>query len=78
MELFEKLRRYYYRRKAIRALKRRYRLDSMCDEIMKDWVTACIIERRQEGRRKELIEAQTKIKEEELFLKWLKTLKYNG
>jgi hypothetical protein len=34
---------------------------------MKEWITACIIERKMEGRRKELIESQSGIKEKELF-----------
>jgi hypothetical protein len=42
---------------------------------MKEWTTACIIDRQQEFRRKELIELQSAIKEKELFIKWLQSLK---
>ena len=42
---------------------------------MKEWITDCIVERKQEGRRKEFVDKQAEIKEKELFLKWLRAQK---
>ena len=73
--MLKKFNDWYYNKKAIRGLRKKYLLDLACDYIMKDWISACIIERKQEFRRKELVEKQAEVKEKELFLKWLKTLK---
>lgn len=72
-EYISSLREWYYHKKALNGLKKKYYLELEVDKILKDWITACIIERRQENRRKELIESQSKVKEDELFIKWLKT-----
>jgi hypothetical protein len=66
---------WYFRKRAIYGLRRKYALDLAVEQLLKDWITACIIERKQEGRRQELIDAQGKIKESELFVKWLKEQK---
>jgi hypothetical protein len=62
---------FYYNWKAKRLLTQKYLLDIAIEEYMKDWVTDCIISRKQEFRRKELVEAQNNISESQLFLKWL-------
>jgi hypothetical protein len=72
-KLWNRLVQWYYRKKAIRGLRRKYLLDIEIDRLMKDWVTACIIDRKQEGRRKELIDSNLAIKEKEMFIKWLNT-----
>lgn len=61
------------RKKAIFALKRKYVLDIQVKTLLKEWVTACILERKQEGRRQELTDSIKEIQELELFYKWLKT-----
>lgn len=63
----------FYRWKALRGLRRKYRLDIEVNKVLKDWITACIIDRKQEFRRKELIDAQANLKESELFYKWVKS-----
>ena len=63
------------RKYAIWGFRRKCALDMGVKTILKEWITACIIERKQEGRRKELLEAQNEIKEIELFAKWLKEQK---
>lgn len=61
------------REKALKALIKKYEMDLAVDLVLQDWITACIIERKQEGRRKELVEIQQKIKEMEVFIMYLKT-----
>ena len=73
--MFKKIQKWCYRKKAIFGLRKKYRLEMAVDEVLKDWITACIIDRKQEGRRQELIDSQKKLKEEELFYKWLMNLK---
>lgn len=73
--MIEKIIKFVYRRKALKGLIKKYRLEISVDSILKDWITFSIIDRKQENRRKELIEAQGKEKETELFYKWLKTQK---
>lgn len=63
----------YYKWKAKRGLIKKYYLDIAVEEILKDWITECIINRKQEFRRKELVEAQNNISESQLFLKWLRS-----
>lgn len=62
---------YYYQKRALWGLKRKYNLDVAVDRILRDWISECILHRKQEGRRKELTDTITAIKEKELFLKWL-------
>lgn len=66
---------WLYRKWALHGLKRRYLKEMAIDTVLKEWVTDCIIERKQEGRRKELVELQNKLKESEIFYKWLLTKK---
>ena len=66
---------WWYRKWGLHGLKKKYREDIAVDYILKDWITECIINRKQEGRRNELIDSQKKISEEELFYKWLKSQK---
>lgn len=66
---------WFYRKWALRGLRAKYRKEMALDLVLKDWITACIIERKMEGRRKELIEMQGKLKETELFYKWLMNTK---
>ena len=66
---------WLYRKYAIFGFRKKCALDLATQQVLKEWITACIIERKQEGRRKELLEAQAGIKEVELFAKWLKALK---
>ena len=68
-----KIRTFFYRLKALRGLKRKYYIDIATHEFLKDWVTDCIINRKQENRRKELVELEGTLKEQKLFLDWLKT-----
>lgn len=63
------------RKWALFGLRNKYRREIAVDQVLKDWITACIIDRKMEGRRKELLESQAKIKEEEIFYKWLKAQK---
>lgn len=74
-EWFETFMRFYYRKKSIRFTKKNARAGIAGDRITIDWVTACIIDRQQTFRRKELLEAQAKLKEDELFLEFLKKQK---
>ena len=67
------IRKFYYKWKALRGLKRKYYIDIATHEYLKDWVTDCIIGRKQENRRKELVELEGTLKEQNLFLDWLKT-----
>lgn len=69
--MFENFITWFFHKWALRALRAKERKDLATFVVLKDWVTACIIERKQEGRRKELVELQQKIKETELFYKWL-------
>lgn len=69
--MFDNLIAWYYRKKAFRGLKAKYRLEIATDVVAKEWITECILHRKQEFRRKELVEMQAKIKEQELFYKWL-------
>lgn len=73
--MLKKIKDYFVHKRAIRGLKKKYELEIAVKQISKDWITACIIERKQEFRRKELIEAQAEMKELELFYKWIKSLK---
>ena len=65
--------RKYNRRKAIRKLTRRYLYMQEVEIIMEDWITQRILG-GQEGRRKELITQQNKVKEMKLFIDYLKQL----
>lgn len=69
--MLDNLIKWFYRKWALRGLRAKYRKEIAVDLVLKEWITACIIERKMEGRRKELIDSQNKIKEEELFYKWL-------
>lgn len=62
---------WYYRKKALRGFIKKCRLDLEIDKILKEWITLSIVERKHEGRRKELIEAIAKEKETTLFYQWL-------
>lgn len=73
--MIQKIIQYFAHKKALRGLRKKYVLDLAVKHILKDWITASIIERKQEGRRKELVETQAEVKEMELFYKWLKTQK---
>ena len=64
---------WYYRKKALRGFIKNTRLQLEIDKILKDWITVCIVERKHEGRRKELTEAIAKEKETALYYKWLLT-----
>lgn len=66
---------FYYKWKALRGLRRKYQIDIATHKVLKDWVTDCIIDRKQENRRQELVELEGKLKEQELFLEWLKKRK---
>jgi len=68
MKIIEK----YYRWRAKRRLISKYLLDTAVEEILKDWITDCIVDRKQEHRRKELVETQNQITESKLFIKWLR------
>jgi hypothetical protein len=70
-----KIKELYYKWKAKRVLIRKQYAEIAIDELTKDWITSCIIERKQEFRRKELVEFQNKTNEDQLFLKWLKARK---
>ena len=74
-EYVTRFREWRYHRKAIKGLLKKYYLEVEVDKVLKDWISACIIERKQEGRRKELVESMAKVKEDEFFIKWLLTLK---
>ncbi len=65
----------YYRWRARRGLINKYNLDIAVEEILKSWITECIIKRNQSARRPELVESQNKLDEQKLFLKWLKARK---
>lgn len=73
--MIENIINWIFRKRALWGLRRKYALDIAVKVVLKEWITACIIERKQEGRRKELVEAQAEIKEMELFAKWLKSQK---
>ncbi len=73
--MIQKLISWFGRKKALRGLRRKYVLDIAVKQVLKDWITASIIERKQEGRRKELVDASSELKEIELFYKWLLTQK---
>jgi len=66
--------RKYNRRKAIRKLLRRYLYMREIETLMESWITQRILE-GEIGRRKELIEQQKKIKEMELFIDYLRSIK---
>lgn len=65
----------YYRWKAKRQFVNHFTLEIAKDNLLKDWITTCIVERKQEFRRKELVEMQNKTNEDQLFVKWLKSRK---
>ncbi len=69
--MFQNLIEWYYHKKAIFGLRQKYRLDIAVDRVLKDWITDSIIHRKQEFRRKELIESQKSIAEKEMFYKWI-------
>lgn len=69
------IKKIWYRFKAKKGLIKKYNLDIEIDEILKDYISECIIARKQEFRRKELVEQQNKLNEDKLFLKWLKARK---
>lgn len=73
--MYTKIKDYITRKRALYGLRKKYRMEIAVEKLSKDWITACIIDRQQEFRRKELIESQAKIKEIELFYKWLKSQK---
>jgi hypothetical protein len=62
---------WYYRKKALRGFIKKCRLDMEIDKILKEWITLSIVERKHEGRRKELTDAISKEKETTLFYQWL-------
>ena len=64
---------FYYRWKAKKGMLAKYRLDLATEEVLKEWITECIVNRKQEFRRKELVEIQNSISESQLFIKWLRT-----
>jgi hypothetical protein len=70
-----KIKEIYYRWKARLQFINHFSLEIAKDDLLKDWITTCIIERKQEHRRKELVEMQNKINEDQLFVKWLKSRK---
>lgn len=59
----------------LRKLKSKYEKDIALNLVLKDWVKHCIIDRKQENRRDELIETESKLKEMNMFLDWIKTQK---
>ena len=63
------------RKYSIWGFRKKCALDLGVKKVLKDWITVCIIERKQEGRRQELLETQKEIKEIEIFHKWLKKIK---
>lgn len=73
--MIQKLIQYFARKRALRGLRRKYTLEIAVNQIMKDWIKVSIIERKQEGRRKELVDKTKEVKEIELFYKWLRTQK---
>lgn len=68
-----KIRHFLDKRYILKALKTKYRRELQEMEISKKWITECIIDRKQEFRRPELIKLETQIKEQVLFLEWLET-----
>lgn len=73
--MIEKIITYIYRKRALYGLRRKYLLDIAVKQILKDWITDCIVDRRQESRRNEFVEADKELKEMELFRKWIKSQK---
>lgn len=73
--MLAKIKNYFTRRKVLKGLIRTYKQQVIVQEIENDWISRCIIERKQEGRRNELIQGQQKLKELELLLKFVKTIK---
>lgn len=73
--MIDKIIAWYDRKWSLRGLRKKFRREIVVDTVMKDWITDCIIERKQEGRRKEFVDKQAEIKEKELFLKWLRAQK---
>ena len=73
--MIENLRKWLLRKWLLSKLIRRYRREIIGDKILEEWITACIVERKHEGRRKELQENRAKQLESELFVKWLETQK---
>lgn len=69
------MKKLYFRAKALLGLRKKYALEIAVDNVLREWISDCIIERKQEGRRKEFEELRKKIEEEELFYKWLKSKK---
>ena len=69
------IKKWWFHKWAIRGLKKKYLEEMAIDVILKDWITECIIVRKQEGRRQELIDSQKGIVEKELFYKWLQNKK---
>lgn len=65
----------YQRFRARRKLIKHYSEQFYRDLLLKDWITECIVGRKQEHRRKELVEMQDKINEEVKFLEWLRKTK---
>lgn len=68
------IRKYIVRKKAIGKLRKEYYYVREVEELMSDWITKRILD-GQEGRRKELVEKQSKIQELDLFINYLKELK---
>lgn len=66
-----KIREFYYKWKALNGMRKKYLLDIATHKYLKEWVKDCIINRKQEYRRKELVELEATLKEQELFLNWL-------
>ena len=73
--MIENLKRWVLRKWLLKSLIRRYTREIVGDKILEEWITNCIVERKHEGRRKELTENRAKQIESELFIKYLKTLK---
>ena len=62
------------RKLAIRRLRKHYENLLIVETIMEEWISTSIINRQQQGRRKELKEKQDRIKEITLFVDYLKHL----
>lgn len=69
---FTYLRDVYHKIKAKRQFIKYFANEIEKDKILKDWISECIITRKQEFRRKEMVEMQDKLNEDELFVKWLR------
>jgi len=71
--LKENLIRKYYKFKSRRKLISHYRYQLEVEEMMRDWISQSIVERKQEGRRDELVGKESRIQEIKLLLNYLKS-----